>query len=199
MDTPKTYRAGIAGLLLIAVGAASAALPGWVSPTVGAEVVAKPAPRMERTLALKVVGQRLDGKQQDALRVSSLGSRSPVKLSRPLVLMYDDANRMAGWIESLQRNVHRRMADTIDTVSLIEVTEAEAASQPLAFAIGQRWFAVDFVELRFSGRLAMSRHEAVRELVARTACRFMSKVAAASANPGTCSDTPESAVVVARR
>jgi hypothetical protein len=186
-------------MLFIAAAAATAALPGSSLPSMGAETVGKPVVRSERGLALKVIGQRLDGKLQDGLRVFSLGSRSPVSLSRPLALMYDDANRMAGWIAILQQSVYHRMGDTIDTVSLVEVTKAEATSRPLAFAVGQRWFAVDYVELHYSGRADMSKQGPVRELVEQTACRFMSQVAAAAAIPGSCAENPAGAVVLARR
>lgn len=199
MDTPKSCRAYIVGMLLIAVAAATAALPGWSSLTIGAETVGKLLTRSERVLALKVIGQRLEGNPHEGLRVLSLGSRSPVKLSRPLVLTYDDANRMAGWIASLQQSVYHRMGDTIDTVSLVEVTKAEAAWQPLAIAIDQRWFAVDQVEFHYFGRKAISKHDSVRDLVAQTACRFMSRLTATPSNSGTCADGPERAVVVARR
>ena len=201
MITQHSYRGGLSGILLLAAVAATSGLPGPSWSTIGAEAIgSKFVAQSEHALALQVVAHRLQGEPRDGrLRVSSLGSGHPVMLSRPLLLKYDEANRIAGWIASLQKDVHHRMSDTIDTMSLVEVTQAEAALQPLAFAIDRRWFAVEYVDLRHFGRMAMSKPDAVRSLVAQTACRFMSRLTATPSNSGTCADGPERAVVVARR
>ena len=198
METPRTYRTALAALMLISAAAAAAALSGWIAATAGAESAGAPPVRMERALALKVVGQRLGGELPEGLRVSALGSRMPVTLSRPLTLMFDDANRMAGWVESLQRGVYRRMGNTIESLSLDEVTEAEAAAQPFAFAVGERWFALEGIALRHFGRVDLSRTGAVRDIAAKTACRFMTPVAAATPAGG-CFATDQGAVEIARR
>jgi hypothetical protein len=199
MKSPHSYRAGAAGMLLLACLATTAALPGWGSPMVGAEATGQSAAHAQRTLAMQAIADRLQSAPRDGLRVSSLGSHHPVKLSRPLVLTYYEANRMAGWVASLQQSVYQRMGDTIDTLSLVEVTKAEAGWYSLAFAIDERWFAVDHLDLNYFGRVAMSDPGGIRDLLARTACRFMSRVAEASANQGSCADNPDSAVVIAGR
>lgn len=197
METLRTYRAALAALMLISAAVAAAALSGWIAPTAGAESAGEPPIRIERALALKVVGQRLGGELPEGLRVSALGSRMPMTLSRPLTLMFDDANRMAGWVESLQRGVYRLMGDTIESLSLDEVTEAEAAARPFAFAVGERWFALEGVALRHFGRVDLSRTGPVRDIAAKTACRFMTKVSATPASG--CFATDQGAVEIARR
>jgi len=199
MITPHSYRAGLAEMLLLATLTAAAALPGSGSQTMGVETSGGSVARAERVLAAQVVAHRLPGVPHSGLRVSSLGSRHPVKLSRPLALDYNEADRIAGWIASLQLLLHYRMGDTIDTMSLAEVTQAEAALRPLAFAIDRRWFAVEYVDLHYSGRKAMSKPDSVRDLVVQTGCRFMSRVAVMSANPGSCADDSEGAVMIARQ
>ena len=199
MITPHSYRAGLAEMLLLATVTAAAALPGSGSQTMVAETTGESVARMERVIATQVVANRLQGGPRSGLRVSSLGSRHPVKLSRPLALDYNEADRIAGWIASLQLMLHYRMGDTIDTVSLVEITKAEATWRPLAFAIDRRWFAVEYVDLHYSGRKAMSEPDSVRDLVVQTGCRFMSRVAVMSANPGSCADDPQGAVMIARR
>jgi hypothetical protein len=200
MITQHSFRVGLAGMLLLATVAATAGLPGPVPWIASAAATGKPVPQSEQALAFQVVAQRLQGEPQDGrLRVSLLGSGHPVRLSRPLVLKYDEADRMAGWIASLQKDVHHRMSDTIDAMSLVEVTQAEAALMSLAFSIDRRWFAVEYVDLRHFGRTAMSKPNEVRGLVAQTACRIMSRVTATPANPGACADAPEKAVVIAGR
>jgi hypothetical protein len=201
MITQRSYRGGLSGILLLATVAATFGVPGpsrstTVAEATGSKLVTQP----EHALALQLVAHRLQGEPQDGrLRVSSLGSGHPVMLSRLLLLKYDEANRIAGWIASLQKDVHYRMSDTIDTMLLVDVTQAEAALWPLAFAIDQRWFAVEYVDLRYFGRMAMSKPDAVRSLVVQAACRFMSRVTATPSDSGTCDDGPKEAVVIARR
>lgn len=186
-------------MLLLATVTAAAALPGSGTQSMGAETDGVSAARMERALATHVVANRLQGGLPSGLRISSLGSWQPVKLTRSLALNYDEANRMAGWVSSLQQSVYQRIGDTIDSMSLVEVTKAEAAHEPLAFAIDKRWFAVNDLRLRYYGRLSMSEPHPVRDLVAWTACRFMTGVVANPASQGSCAATPGSDVLVASR